>query len=89
MRIYNVDNSVPIKEMLAIDEFNYKAWHFITSFIDYAIQIYAGQKAGENQWRVMVLEEFLHIALLYQATNARNLNVMAVLEQYLVFVEKE
>ena len=37
----------------------------------------------------MVSEEFLHIALLYQATNTRNLNVVAVLEQYLVRVEKE
>ena len=72
-----------------IDEFNYRAWHFITSFIDYAIQIHVGQKAGENQWRVTVLEEFLHIALLYQATNTRNINVVAVLEQYLARVEKE
>ena len=72
-----------------IDKFNYRAWHFITSFIDYAIQIYVGQKAGENQWRVMVLEEFLHTALLYQATNTRNINVVAVLEQYLARVEKE
>ena len=37
-----------------IDEFDYKAWHFITSFIDHAIQIYVGQKATENQWRIMV-----------------------------------
>ena len=37
----------------------------------------------------MVLEEFLHIALLYQATNTRNINVLAVLKQYLVFVTKE
>ena len=65
---------------IIIVEFNYRAWHFITSFIDYAIQIYVGQKAGENQWRVMVLEEFLHIALLYQATNTRNINVVAVLK---------
>ena len=46
-------------------------------------------KAGENQRRVMVLEEFLHTALLYQATNTRNINVVAVLEQYLAHVEKE
>ena len=26
-------------------------------------QIYVGQKARENEWRVIVLEEFLHIAL--------------------------
>ena len=45
---------------ILIDEFNYRAWHFITSFIDYAIQIYVGQKAGENQWRVMVLEVSSH-----------------------------
>ena len=37
----------------------------------------------------MVLEEFLHIALLYQATNTRSINFVAVLEQYLVLVEKE
>ena len=42
----------------------------------------------ENQWRVMVLEEFLHIALLYQATNTRNINVLAVLKQHLVLVKK-
>ena len=72
-----------------IDEFSYRAWHFITSFIDYAIQIYVGQKARENQWRVVVIEEFLHTALLYQASNTRNINAVAVLEQYLVLVEKE
>ena len=33
--------------------------------------------------------EFLHTALLYQATNTRNINVLAVLKQYLVFVKKE
>ena len=56
--------------------------------IDYAIQIHVGQKAGENQWRVTVLEEFLHIALLYQATNTRNINDVAILKRYLVLVEK-
>ena len=73
---------------MLIDEFSYRAWHFITSFIDYAIQIYVGQKARENQWRVMVIEEFLHTALLHQASNTRNINAMAVLVQYLVLVEK-
>ena len=58
-----------------IDGFNYRAWHFITSFVDHAIQIYVGQKATDNQWRVLVLEEFLHTALLYQVTNTRNINV--------------
>ena len=58
---------------LAIGEFNYWAWHFTTSFIDCAIQIHVGQKAGGNQWRVTVLQEFLHIALLYQGTNSRNI----------------
>ena len=43
----------------------------------------------ENQWRIMVIEEFLHTALLYQASNTRNINAVAVLEQYLVLVEKE
>ena len=37
----------------------------------------------------MVLEEFLHTALLYQATNTRNINVLAVLKQYLVLVKIE
>ena len=37
----------------------------------------------------MILEEFLHTALLYQATNTRNINVLAVLKQYLVLVKKE
>ena len=40
-------------------------------------------------WRVMVLEEFLHTALLYQATNTRNMNVLDVLKQYLILVKKE
>ena len=35
--------------IITIDEFSYRAWNFITSFIDYAIQIYVGQKARENQ----------------------------------------
>ena len=43
----------------------------------------------ENQWRVLVLEEFLHNALLYQATNTRNINVLAILKQYMVLVKKE
>ena len=72
-----------------IDGFNYRAWPFVTSFIDHAIQIYVGQKATENQWRVMVLEELLHTALLYQANNTRNINVLAVLKQYLVLITKE
>ena len=37
----------------------------------------------------MVLEEFLHAALLYQVTNTRNINVLAVFKQYLVLVTKE
>ena len=75
-----------INQLLFIDEFNYRAWHFITSFIDYVVQINVGQKAGENQWRVTVFGEFLHIALLYQATNTRNINDVAVLKQYYVLV---
>ena len=38
----------------------------ITSFIDHVIQIYVGQKGKANQWKVTVLEEFLHAVLLYQ-----------------------
>ena len=37
----------------------------------------------------MVLEEFLHTALLYQATNTRNINLLVVLKQYLVLITKE
>ena len=37
----------------------------------------------------MILEEFLQTAFLYQATNTRNINALAVLKQYLVFVTKE
>ena len=37
----------------------------------------------------MVLEEFLHIALLYKAITVRIINVLAVLQQYSVFVGKE
>ena len=37
----------------------------------------------------MVIEKFLHTALLYQASNTRNVNSVAVLEQHLVIVEKE
>ena len=77
-RLYNISGG--------IHEFNYRAWHFITSFKDYVL--YVGQKARENQWRVMVLGEFLHLALLYQATNTRNINDVTVLKQYLVLVKK-
>ena len=42
----------------------------------------------ENQWRVIVLEEFLYTALVYQMTNTRNINVVVVLEQYSVLIEK-
>ena len=35
----------------------------------------------------MVLEGFLYAALLYQVTITRNVNVVAVLEQYSVLVE--
>ena len=37
----------------------------------------------------MVLEEFLHTALMHPVKNTRNINAVAVLEQYSVFVEKE
>ena len=37
----------------------------------------------------MVLQIVLHTTLLYQATNTRNTNVLAVLTQYLVLVQKE
>ena len=50
-----------------------------TSFIDHTIQIYARKKAMENQGREGFLL-FVH-ALLYQTTNTRNINVLAVLIQ--------
>ena len=31
----------------SIEAFNYRAWHFITSFVDHTIQIYVGQKLGK------------------------------------------
>ena len=46
------------------------ALHFIIH--RYAIQIYIGQKARENQWRVV---EFLHTALLYQVTSTRKTSI--------------
>lgn len=36
----------------------------------------------------MVLEEFLNTVLLDQAINTRNINVVAVLEKYLVLIKK-
>ena len=56
----------PNNTQLAIDVLSYWAWRCITSFIDHAIQIYVGQKGKANQWKVTVLEEFLHAVLLYQ-----------------------
>ena len=38
----------------------------------------------ENQWRVVGLEEFLHTALLYQATSTRNINVLAACAQIIL-----
>ena len=43
----------------------------------------------DSQWRVMVLEEFLHTALLHQVTNTRNIHIGTVLEQYSVLTDKE
>ena len=48
-----------------IDKFRKWAWHNITSFLDYAIQINVGQKDKESQWRVVDLAEFLYTTLLY------------------------
>ena len=66
---------------ISIDGFNKWVWCSITSFIDHAIQINAGQKDKENQWRVADLEEFLYTALLYQAMTNRNINAATSLEQ--------
>ena len=52
--------------MYYIDMLSYWAWHCITSFMYHTIQIYVGQKDNANQWKVMVLKEFLHAVLLYQ-----------------------
>ena len=69
-----------------IDMLSYWAWCCITLFIDHAIQIYVGQKDNANQWKVTVLEEFLHTVLLYQAITVRSINILAVLS---VLIEKE
>ena len=53
------------------------------------IQTYVREKAMDNQWRIMVLEEFVHTALLHQVTSTRNINIGAVLEQYSVVTDKE
>ena len=67
----------------------YWVWHCITSSIDHAIQIYVRQQDKANQWKVTILEEFLHIVLLYQAITVRIINILAVLLQYMAIVEKE
>ena len=55
---------------------SYRAWCCITSFIDHTlIKIYVRQKDKANQWKVMVLEEFLHNVLLYQVITVRIINV--------------
>ena len=59
-----------------IDVLSYGAWRRITSFINHVIQIYVGQKDNVNQWKVTVLEEFLHTVLLYQAVTVRIINVL-------------
>ena len=41
--IFSDNDVVPI----GIEEFNYRAWHFISLFIDHMIQIYIGQKPEE------------------------------------------
>ena len=61
-----------------IDVLSYWAWHRITSFIDHAIQTYVRQKDNANQWKVTVLEEFLHAVLLYQAVTVRIINALAI-----------
>ena len=68
-----------IASYCTIDRLSYWVWHCITSFIDYTVQIYIGQKDKANQWKVTVLEEFLHTLLLYQAITVRIINVLAVL----------
>ena len=59
-------NYILIERGKTIDVLSYWAWRCITSVIDHAIQIYVGQKDNANQWKVTVLEEFLHAVLLYQ-----------------------
>ena len=71
-----------------IDVLSYWTWRCITSFIDHAIQIYVGQKHNANQWKVTVLEEFLHAVLLYQSITVRIINVLAVLKLYSGLVGK-
>ena len=57
-----------------------------SSLIDHAIHIRAGQKLS---MKVIVLAESLHTVFLYEVTNTRNINVVVVLEQYSVLVEKD
>ena len=56
-------NEAKIRIFQPIDRLSYWAWRCITLFIDHAIQIYVGQKDNANQWKVMVLKEFLHTVL--------------------------
>ena len=83
--IFSDNDVVPID----IEEFNYKTRHFISSFRDHVIQIYVGQKPGENQWRPG--NGFRRVSshcITVLSEQYRNINVVVVLEQYLVFVKK-
>ena len=65
-------------------------YEFLLSFIDHTIQAYVGQKARENQWRVA--SSFRRVSshcITVLATNTRNINIVAVLKQYSVLIEKE
>ena len=49
MKVYIIYCNTAVKGLtdIIIDKFNYRAWHFIILFIDYAIQIYVGKKLGK------------------------------------------
>ena len=56
------------------------------------IQIFCRVKFYKNQWRVMILQVtvvYIYTTLPYQSTNTRTTNFLAVLKQYLAFMQKE
>ena len=44
---WEVHKITVVIDNIALNEFNYRTWRFITSFIDHAIQIYVGQNTTE------------------------------------------
>ena len=82
---------LPMQKHLFMDTLVLRCWwHMsVTKSVSCFFLVLPSSEADSGMLRVMVIEEFLHTALLYQASNTRNINAVAVLEQYLVLVEKE